>query len=64
MPLLVECKYGECVNCNVCRVHTIGLFSSIYDYPFGRFMAILDEIILFACNFSLHFIDIKAVAEI
>jgi hypothetical protein len=30
----------------------------------GRFMAILDEMILFACNFSLHFIDSKAVGGI
>jgi hypothetical protein len=45
-------------------IHTLGLFSSIYDYPFGRFMAILDEMILFSCTFSLHFIDSKAVGEI
>jgi hypothetical protein len=64
MSLLVECKYGDRANCNVCHVHTLGLFSSIYDYPFGRFMANLDEMILFACNFSLHFIDSKAVGEI
>ncbi len=65
MSLLVECKYGECVNCNVCHVHTLGLFSSIHMIiHLGGLWQFWMRWFSLHANFSLHFIDSKAVGEI